>query len=74
MWCLVSGAREAGVDVDRLVKLPMVSNDRKKDESVQANLPCPECVSLEKSLSDDMLDDFSFSASEMEGDFNASQD
>ena len=44
----MSAAREAGLDVDRLFKLPMVSCDMKKDESAQVNLPCPECVSLEK--------------------------
>ena len=42
---LVSAAREAGVDVDRLVKMPMIS--MKKDESVQVDLPCPDCVLLE---------------------------
>ena len=47
----MSEAREAGVDVDRLVRMPMVSYGMKKDESVQVNLPCPECVSLEESSS-----------------------
>ena len=70
---LVSAAREAGVDVDRLVRMPMVSYGMKKDESVQVNLPCPECVSLEKSLSDGMVgEDFSLSDSGMEGDSNIS--
>ena len=72
---LVSAAREAGVDVDGMMKLPMFSPGLKKDESVQVSLPCPECVSLEKSLSDGMVGkDFSFSDSEMEGDSTTSQD
>ena len=40
----MSAAREAGVDVDRLMKMPMVSHDMKKDESIQVSLSCPECV------------------------------
>ena len=40
---LVSPVREAGVDVDGLVRLPMVmSHCLKKDESVQVTLPCSE--------------------------------
>ena len=62
------------MDVDGVMKLPMF-NGLKKDESVQVRLPCPECVSLEKSLSDGMVgEDFSFSDSEMEGDSTTNQD
>ena len=48
---LVSAAREAGVDVDRLVRLPMVTRDL-KDVSVQVSVPCPDCVALEQSMSE----------------------
>ena len=60
---LVSPVREAGVDVDGLVRLPMVmSHCLKKDESVQVTLPRPECESLEKLSSENKVgDDFSFS-------------
>ena len=69
---LVGAAREAGVDVDGLVKLPMVVSHRlKKDESVQVSLPCLECEALEKSISEGMVGDVSFSESEMEGDSEA---
>ena len=65
---LVGAAREAGVDVDRLVRLPLVTRDLKKDVSVQVSLPCPDCVALEQSMSEDMVgEDFSFSVSEIEG-------
>ena len=62
---LVSAVREAGVDVDGLVRLPMVmSHSLKKDESVQVTLPHFECESLEKSSSENKVgDDFSFSGS-----------
>ena len=40
---LVGAAREAGVDVDGLVKLPMM-NVEVKDQSVQVSVPCPDCV------------------------------
>ena len=67
---LVSAAREA-IDVDRIVRMPMISHVMKKDESVQVSLPCPECVLLEKSLSDGVVDEnFSLSDSGMKGDFN----
>ena len=66
---LVSAAREAGVDVDGLRQLPMLKYDRKQDACVQVSLSCPDCVSLEKSMSEGMVgEDFSFSDSEMEGD------
>ena len=41
----MSAAREAGVYVDRLLRMPMDSHGTKKDESVQVSLPCPKCVS-----------------------------
>ena len=63
---LVSAARESGIDVDGLVKLPMLHVEVKKEESVQVSVPCPECESLEKSMSEGMVGDFSFSDSETE--------
>ena len=39
---LVSAAREAGIVVDGLVKLPMLNVEMKKDESVQVSVPCAE--------------------------------
>ena len=62
----MGAAREAGVHVDGLVKLPMLNKAMKKDQSVQVSVPCPECESLEKSMSEGMLGDFSFSDSETE--------
>ena len=44
---LVDAAKEAGVDVERLVKMPMMSS--KKDQSVQVDLPCPNCVQFKES-------------------------
>ena len=54
---LVSAAREAGMDVDRIVRMLMISHVMMKDESIQVSLPCPECVLLKKSLSDGMTDE-----------------
>jgi hypothetical protein len=71
---LVSVAREAGVDVDGLVRLPMLRRDVQRNAGVQANLSCPKCVALERSMLEGMAGDFmtscSFSDSEMrmEGD------
>ena len=60
----MSLAREAGVDVDGIVKLPMVVKNGRRDEGVQVSLPCPDCVLLEKSLEEDMVgEDFSFADS-----------
>ena len=39
---LVDAAREAGVDVDGLVKLPMLNEGIKSDQSIQVNIPSPE--------------------------------
>jgi hypothetical protein len=64
-------AREAGVDVDGLVRLPMLRRNVQMNAGVQVNLSCPECVALERSLSEGMageLDGFSFADSEMEED------
>ena len=54
------------MDVDGLVKLPMLSVNMKKDQSIQVSLPCPECESLEKSMCEVMVGDFSFSDSDTE--------
>ena len=40
--------------------MSMINVDMKKEQSVQVSTPCPECESLEKSMSDGMVGDFSF--------------
>ena len=63
---LVSAAREAGVDVDGLMKLPMLAHEMKKDVSIQVSVPCPECELMEKSVMEGMGEEVSFSDSEEE--------
>ena len=51
---LVTCAREAGVDVDSIVKLPMLDLCERKDAETQVDMPCLKCVTLEKSLEEGM--------------------
>ena len=49
---LVGAAREVGLDVDGLVKLPMMNVGKKKDQSVQVNVSCSEGESFREAEMD----------------------
>ena len=34
--------------------MPMINVDMNKEQSIQVSMPCPECESLEKSMSEGM--------------------